>query len=201
MNVIFKYRWIIVLLAAAFLSVSCGKKVTRQDSGKAMDLSGRWNDTDSQQVSKAMIQDSLSWPWINEWVQKREKKPVVMTYGVKNKSTEHINTRTFMKDLERAFLRSGKVTVVADKDQRSSVRSERSDQQTGNVGNPSAVGRELGADFVLTGELNSILDEEGGKKVVFYQINLELISVESNAKAWIGDKKIKKLVEKSSLTY
>ena len=201
MNAIYRYRWIVILLAVAFLAASCGKKVSRIQSGEVKDLSGRWNDTDSQQVSQAMIKDSLSWPWINQWIQKRGKNPAVMAIGVKNKGNEHINTRTFMKDLERAFLRSGRVTVVADSDQRKSVRAERSDQQAGNVGNPSAVGRELGADFVLTGELNTIADQEGGKKIMFYQINLELISVETNAKVWIGDKKIKKFIEKSKLGF
>jgi len=201
MNAIYRYRWVVLLLVMAFVTASCGKKVSRIRSDEVKDLSGRWNDVDSQEVSKAMIKDSLSWPWINQWIQKKGKKPVVMAFGVKNRSTEHINTRTFMKDLERAFLRSGKVTVVADRDQRADVRGERADQQAGNVGNPSAVGRELGADFVLTGELNSIVDEEGGEKIVFYQVNLELINVESNAKAWIGDKKIKKFIEKSRLKF
>ena len=201
MNVFYRYRWIVILLAMAFLAASCGKKVSRIQAGEVKDLSGRWNDTDSQLVSKEMIKDSLSWPWINQWIKARGKNPAIMTIGVKNRSSEHINTRTFMKDLERAFLRSGRVTVVADSDQRKSLRAERSDQQTGNVGNPSAIGRELGADFVLTGELNTISDQEGGKRVIFYQINLELISVETNVKVWIGDKKIKKFIEKSKLKF
>ncbi len=201
MNAFYRYRWIVILLAMAFLTASCGKKVSRIQAGEVKDLSGRWNDTDSQLVSKEMIKDSLSWPWINQWIKARGKNPAIMTIGVKNRSSEHINTRTFMKDLERAFLRSGRVTVVADSDQRKSLRAERSDQQTGNVGNPSAIGRELGADFVLTGELNTISDQEGGKRVIFYQINLELISVETNVKVWIGDKKIKKFIEKSKLKF
>ena len=201
MNAIYRYRWMVILLAVAFLAASCGKKVSRMEAGEVKDLSGRWNDTDSQLVSKEMIKDSLSWPWINQWIQKKGKNPAVMTLGVKNRSSEHINTRTFMKDLERAFLRSGRVTVVADSEQKKVIRAERADQQTGSVGNPAAIGRELGADFILTGELNTISDQEGGKRIMFYQINLELINVETNTKVWIGDKKIKKFIEKSKLKF
>ena len=63
------------------------------------------------------------------------------------------------------------------------------------------VGKELGADFVLTGVLNAIKDRLGGEEVVFYQGNMELISIETSEKVWIGDKKIKKLIsrKKSSL--
>jgi hypothetical protein len=122
-----------------------------------------------------------------------------MAYGVKNRSTEHINTQTFMKDLERAFLRSARVSVVADSEQRLTTREERAEQQQGLTGNPARIGKELGADFVLTGVLNSIVDQEGGEAVVFYQANLELINVETNEKVWIGDHKIKKFIEKSKL--
>ena len=195
---------ILLLLTIFTLSLGltgCGKKVSRRSAGEQIDLSGRWNDTDSQLVSKEMIEDSLSWPWIEDWGKKTGKKPTVMAYAVKNRSLEHINTQTFMKDLERAFLRSGRVRVVADRDQQADVRDERANQQIGLTANPAAVGKELGADFVLTGVLNSIVDKEGGEKVVFYQANLELISVETNEKVWIGDKKIKKFVDQSAVKF
>ncbi len=87
--------------------------------------------------------------------------------------------------------------MVADSAQREAVRGERAEQQMGLTANPARIGKELGADFVLTGVLNSIVDQEGGEKVVFYQANLELINVETNEKVWIGDHKIKKFIEKS----
>ncbi|HKI97324.1 MAG TPA: penicillin-binding protein activator LpoB [bacterium] len=187
----------VLLLATVMILAACGKSVSRRQATEAIDLSGRWNDVDSQEVSAAMIQDALTFGWIDQWQRTKGRKPVVMAYGVKNRSTEHINTQTFMKDLERAFLRSGRVSVVADKDERLQSREERADQQQGLTANPARIGKELGADFVLTGVLNSIVDQEGGEKVVFYQANLELINVETNEKVWIGDKKIKKFIEQS----
>jgi hypothetical protein len=195
------WRTLALLGVMALLVASCGKKVSRVGAGETIDLSGKWNDTDSQEVAGAMIKDSLSFPWIDDYQKANGRKPVVIAYGVANRTSEHINTQTFMKDLERAFLRSGRVTVVADSDQRRSIRDERSDQQAGLTANPAAIGKETGADFVLTGVLNSITDKEGGDSVVFYQANLELIHVVSSEKVWIGDHKIKKYVSKSGTTY
>ena len=193
---------LLMLALAAMLTASCGKKVSRVGASEQIDLSGKWNDTDSQLVADESIKDSLSWPWIDEFRQANaNKKPVVIAYGVANRTSEHINTQTFMKDLERAYLKSGRVTVVADSDQRRQIRDERAEQQQGLTANPAAVGKETGADFVLTGVLNSIKDREGGDEVIFYQANLELINVETNEKAWIGDKKIKKFVSRSGTTY
>ncbi|MDH4248133.1 MAG: penicillin-binding protein activator LpoB [Deltaproteobacteria bacterium] len=201
MRPLFRIPSILLLMVVAMFAVSScgGKSVSRRETSEVIDLSGRWNDTDSQLVSEEMIRDSLAWPWIEDWTKAKGKKPVVMAYGVKNRTSEHINTQTFMKDLERAFLRSGKVSVVADSEQRDSVRNERAEQQGGLTANPSAIGKELGANYVITGVINAIEDRDGKERVVFYQTNLELINVETNEKVWIGDKKIKKLVDQSKV--
>ena len=195
-------RIALLLMLATLLTASCGKKVSRVGAGEQIDLSGKWNDTDSQLVADAMIKDSLSFPWIEDFRGANSgKKPVVIAYGVTNRTSEHINTETFMKDLERAYLRSGRVTVVADADQRRNIRDERSEQNQGLTAVPATSGKETGANFVLTGVLNSIKDREEGDEVVFYQANLELINVETNEKVWIGDHKIKKFVSRSGTTY
>ena len=189
--------WILFLVVALVFLGACGKTVSRRAVAETIDLSGKWNDTDSRLVAQAMIKDSLAFPWIDQFVAAKKKPPVVITFGVKNRTSEHINTQTFMKDLERAFLLSGRVKIVASREQRGEIRGERSEQQMGFTKNPAAIGKELGADFVLTGVLNSIRDRAEGEEVIFYQANLELISVESNEKVWIGDHKIKKLVKRS----
>ena len=48
---------------------------------------------------------------------------------------------------------------------------------------------------MLTGTINTIVDQEGNKKVVFYQVNLELSNIETTEKVWLGDKKIKKYIK------
>ncbi len=193
---------LVLLLAVLFVFSSCAKHtVSRRAASEAIDLSGKWNDTDSRLMAEEMTRDIVSRPWIDEFRKSKGRKPTVIPFGVKNRTSEHINTQTFVKDLERALINSGKVRVVSSRDQRSSIRSERADQQAGLTSNPVEVGKELGADFVLTGVLNAIKDRLGGEEVVFYQGNMELISIETNEKVWIGDKKIKKLIsrKKSSL--
>ena len=55
-------------------------------------------------------------------------------------------------------------------------------------------GLEQGADFMLQGTINSIVDQYKKDKAIYYQVDLELTNLETNEKVWIGDKKIKKLV-------
>jgi PBP1b-binding outer membrane lipoprotein LpoB len=125
-------------------------------------------------------------------------KPTVIVGSVRNQSSEHINTRTFVKDLERAFVNSGRVRLVASSDERSGMREERLDQlRNSTIDTAKSMGKENGADLMLIGGINSIIDSAAGTKVRFYQVELELINLESNEKVWIGQRKIKKVVEQS----
>lgn len=188
------------LLAVVVIFAACSSapKVTRTSSDEVVDVSGYWNDTDSQMVSQEMIDDSLGRVWIDEWRGATGKKPTVIVGAIRNKSSEHINTRTFTKDLERAFVNSGRVRLVASSDERGGMRDERFDQlRNATIDTAKSMGKEIGADFMLIGGINSIVDAAAGTKVRFYQVELELVNLETNEKVWIGQKKIKKVVTQS----
>jgi len=192
-----------ITCAAALMllvAVGCGgRTVTRIDPDTTVDLSGRWNDVDSRRVAEAMIRDCLARPWLSRHQTDRgsSDRPVVIVGVVRNKTMEHIPIGTFITDIERAFINDGRVRVVADAGERGDLRAEREAMQDHVT--PETLkrfGRELGADYVLTGAISQIIDESGGQRISFYQTDLELIDVETNEKVWIGDHKIKKHIGK-----
>ena len=198
-------RAIPVMAISAILAVglaACNPKVTRVSSEEVTDLSGNWNDTDSRLVSEEMIQDVLSRPWLSRHNQKAGKAPTVIVGTIRNLSHEHINTRTFVRDLERALINSGEVEFVASASERGEIRSERRDQDLhAREDTRKAMGQEIGADFMLKGSINTIVDAIKGEQARFYQVDLTLIDLESNRKVWVGQKKIKKTVEKSGFRF
>lgn len=188
-------------LGALMIAAGCTTKVSRVGTDSTIDLSGRWNDADSRLVAEEMIKDCLSQRWLYTWEQ-RNKRPTVIVGKITNQSHEHINTATFTKDIERALLNSGKVEFVASKNEREQLREEKLDQG----GNASAqtgksAHEETGADLMLIGSINTIVDQEGNRAVLYYQTNMELVDIESNQKVWIGEKKIKKYVERATTSF
>lgn len=191
---------LVVLLVASFIFVGCGKAVKRVGVEEVIDLSGKWNDTDSRLVSEAMISDALSRPWLQTFKAGKPKPPVVIVGTVRNLSHEHINVMTFTKDLERELINSGQVQFVAAKDEREELREERKEQSVyASEETAKEFGKEVGADYMLKGTINTILDKIEGKEVIFYQVNLELLDMQSNMKVWIGEKKIKKFISRSRI--
>ena len=190
-----------VVITLAVIS-GCGQQVTRVETDTVTDLSGNWNDTDSRLVADEMIQDALSRSWLTRFNREQGKPPTVIVGNVRNLSHEHINTRTFIADMERALINSGEVDFVASSEEREEIRSERMDQDLhATEETRKAMGREIGADFMLKGSINTIVDAISAEQVRFYQVDLTLIDLANNRKVWLGQKKIKKTIEKSGLRW
>lgn len=195
---------LVATISIALALSGCGHetKVTRVDSGVVTDLSGRWNDTDSRMVAEAMVQDALQYPWLRNFEKGNQRQPVVVVGTVLNSSHEHINVQTFITDLERELTHSQKVTFVAGKGERDEVRTERKEQAIyAREETQKAPGKETGADYMMKGTIATILDEADATKAVFYQVDLQMIDLENNAKVWYGQKKIKKVVEKKRTVF
>ena len=189
------------LLLGALLvgAAACNnKRVSRIEPTSVTDLSGRWNDADSRLVANQLIEQSLGAAWSRRYAEAHGgASPTVIVGGFGNRTMEHIAVGTFVKDLERAFVNSGAVRVVADADERQDVRAEREDQQANATADSRArLAREQGANYMLQGEVQAIEDAEGREKVVYYQVDAALVDLESNAKVWVGQHKIKKYIDR-----
>src|SRR3989304_1199867 len=125
-----KNKLTVLMAMALMLSVAgCATQVTRMDVGEVKDLSGAGNDTDSQQVSEEMIRDVLDRTWLGEFTREKNRQPAVIVGEVSNLSHEHINVNTFVADMERALINSGKVQFVASSTERQEIRGERKEQE------------------------------------------------------------------------
>jgi penicillin-binding protein activator len=193
---------VLMALALALAAAGCSTSVTRMEASEVKDLSGAWNDTDSQQVSEEMIKDVLNRTWLSEFTHIQNRQPAVIVGEVSNLSHEHINVNTFVADMERSLINSDKVQFVASSTERQEIRGERKDQDlNATEATRKAMGQEKGADFMLKGTINTIIDAEGKTQLRYYQVDLTLISLADNRKVWVGQKKIKKLVERSNLRF
>ncbi len=178
-------------------SLSCSRQIVRVSPDQQIDLSGRWNDTDSQLAAQALTQQVLSKPWIENFQKEFNRRPVVIVGLIYNKSSEHIESDTYIKDIEKSILNDGRVRLVQAGAKREELRQERADQQDfASKETAKKWGKELGADFILQGDINSIIDSYKKEKVRYYQLNLELTNIETNELVWMGDKKIKKYVNR-----
>lgn len=187
-------------MALSLLLIACGPsvKVQRVASDTTTDLSGKWNDTDSRLVAEEMIRDMLSRPWMNNFTQTKGKPPVVIIGALKNLSSEHIQMQVFATDMARELINSGLVRFVASREDRDEVRLERTEQQYhASEETAKRMAQEVGADYMLQASVKTIMDKVDRTSAKFYQVDMQLINVESSEIVWIGSKEIKKIVQQS----
>ncbi len=184
-------------IAIVVTSFSCQPRtVTRVEPDTQIDLSGRWNDTDSRMVAEKMINDLFVSERFKEYAQQRNKKPVIVVGLIRNKTSEHIDAANYVKKFEMAIYNSNAADLVESDEFRDQLRKERAEQQ--DFADPATVaqwGKETGADLMLFGEMTSETDSHNNRRVVNYITTLYLTNVETNKRVWYGQHEIKKLVK------
>lgn len=192
------YRIIVIVIISfsGFLLTSCSRTVTRVDPSTQIDLSGRWNDSDSRKVADQMIYDLFNSPAFSEYARQLDRKPAIIVGTVENRTSEHIDVNGFIRKFELVIHNSQSATVVESEEFRDQLRRERLDQQ--DFADPATAkqfGKELGADLMLLGELISETDTYGNKRVVNYQTSLFLTDIETGRHVWFGQHEIKKYIK------
>jgi uncharacterized protein (TIGR02722 family) len=187
----------VYLLFIVLVGFSCQtRKVTRIDPNTEIDLSGRWNDTDSRKVADQMIFDLFDSPSFKNYQKEKGKKPVIIVGTIRNKTSEHIDADNFVKKFELVIHNSNMADLVESDDFRDKVRMERTQQQDfAEASTVKQFGKELGADLMLFGEMTSETDTYNNKRVVNYITTLFLTDLETNKRVWYGQNEIKKYVK------
>lgn len=187
----------IVILLSIIVFAGCQtRKVTRIDPATEIDLSGRWNDSDSRKVADQMIYDLFESDHFRNYSKAKEARPVIVVGTIRNKTSEHIDADNFVKKFEVVIHNSGVADLVESSDFRDQLRVERLEQQ--EFADPATVkrmGKEAGADLMLFGELTSETDTHNNRRVVNYITTLFLTDVETNKRIWYGQNEIKKYVK------
>ncbi|MCL2264878.1 MAG: penicillin-binding protein activator LpoB [Treponema sp.] len=180
---------IIFISLTVLLLASCGTTVKRVDSGKVQDLSGYWNARDVKIACDALINDCLANQRVDQIIRASgNKKPVVIVGRFRNESSEQLDASIISSVMENSIFNSGKLDFVADNRLREELRAERLDQQSGYVSDETAakIGKEIGAGYMMTGAVRTIVDREGNRTVRTYYVTAELTNIETNARIWMG---------------
>jgi penicillin-binding protein activator len=155
------------------------------------DVSGRWNDDDARFLAIELVEEALNHPRVMEFENRNQRVPVLIVADVKDIATEEIDVEYFMLRLERKLLNSGNVRVIRGSEFRDFLREETGEE------NPIVSAdllakwkRELGADFMFTGTMNS----REQRRRIDYIAKLQLTNLHSGERVWTGQRKLRKRI-------
>ncbi|MCQ2249039.1 MAG: penicillin-binding protein activator LpoB [Treponema sp.] len=193
----------VIALVALVCSAVFAAKVKRVDSDKMTDVDGYWNDNDVKIVCESLIKQCLESPRVAKKCAVIEDRtgdiPVAIIGKIKNDSTEHIDTSIIEAKFRNAIINSGVIDFVASKNERELLRDEKEDQ-TDYAADAKAIGAETAADFMLLGSVKSMVQSDGKTGVRAYQVNAQLVDIETNKIIWSGeDDSVKKVIKNAKV--
>ena len=183
-----------------FTMSSCGPKAfvkgEYEDVNRENLMNDQWSETDMQNIAKSMVESMVAHPVIAQ----ANTPPVVMVTNLQNKTSEHIDTQGVMDMVRVELMKTGKVVFV-DKEAREDVAQEYNYQNSGMMSETTkkGPGDQVGADFIVNGRLESIIQEVGKDKTVYYKVTLNLTNLKTNLITWTDHKQIRKAFKKKSI--
>jgi uncharacterized protein (TIGR02722 family) len=190
----------LTLLAAAALAAACGPRAyshgAYEDPNTIELLSDQFNENDLQLIAKKMTGSLLGAPA----VQAMTGQPVLVVGRVRNKTSEHIDTESLADKVRVELQRAGRFAFT-DQAAREQIAAEYDYQQSGMVAKDTAKGPggQVGADYILTGQIASIVQEVGADKVVYYKMTMQLTNLRTGLITWTDEKELRKKFRKRSV--
>ena len=189
---------VITVSALTVLLTGCGPKafVKGEYDDNVQDtnlLTDKWSESDMQNAVRDLVSSAMKHPAIAS----AKRPPVVMVTKLQNKTSEHIDTQSITDMFTVELMNSGKVAFV-DKAAREDISNEYEYQDSGMVSAESkkTKGGQTGADFIMNGRLESIVQEAGKDKTVYYKLTMNLTNLKTGLIVWTNHKQMRKKFKK-----
>ena len=205
-------RSIRLLTLAAALGLGACSSLDYGDARAVETVSIDYGSTDQQSLAADMVDSLIRAPslnYIDGPGKGDDQRVIVYMGGVRNRTSEHIDTSGITDSIKVQLFKSGKFRFVASDDGQEQLGEQvRFQQDSGRVdpNKARAFGKQLGADVVILGTLRSIEKasgrslESGGVRTddVYYQFVLECVNLETGEAIWADERELRK-IEKTGI--
>lgn len=190
---------VLLSLTLSIFLTNCSNKVSYGDAGEVETVTTAFGSTDLQQSSITLVDSLLTAPHIVKILE--GKRPVLFIDGIKNKTSEHIDTESITDTISTKLINTGKFRFI-DMTKVESVKKQYDYQKSSGLVDDEtgvAIGKQIGAEYMLYGNISSIVKNAKNTKDVYMKITLKLMDIESGIIEWQGEKEIRKQNNKTLL--
>ncbi len=196
---LFRMRYLLLVVVLASTQAGCGGSQVKYGEATGVETTTtEFGSTDLQLIAEKMVDSVLTFPPIVEVTTGR--RPVMYVDKIKNKTSEHIDTESITDSISSRLLRSGKFRFV-DMTKVAETRQQLEFQQDGGMVNEATaakMGQQIGAEYMMYGNLSSIVKRAAGVQDVYYKFTLKLMNIQSGIVEWSDEKEIRKTRKKAA---
>ena len=167
-----------VALALCGTSSLFAAKVKR---GGDANLTPYLNESDARVVCTDIVTQVVRSPRIERFAGTNGRDPIVTIGRIKDETGEFFDTQIIANSLKTAIIKSGILEFMANKDVRDEMRKEVIEQADhASEDQAKAIDAEDAADFMLSGSVKLMVQNNGKKQERTYIVNIELTDLQSH---------------------
>ncbi|SJL82866.1 penicillin-binding protein activator LpoB [Vibrio palustris] len=186
-----------VALGLAVMLSGCSNTVSYGDAQGVETVNVDFGSTDLQKIAADMVDSMMSSGSVAMLT--KGQRPIVFVESIKNKTSEHIDTESITDTISTKMLNSGKFRFV-DMNRVDAVRKQlqfQNDDQLVDQRSAVKFGKMVGAQYMLYGNLSSIVKNGSDVKDVYYKMTMRLMDLKTGLIEWADETEIRKDEKKS----
>lgn len=139
------------------------------------------NESDSRAVCKDLVAQIIDHPRVARFEEQNDRPPIVTIGKIKDETGEFFDTQIIANSLKTAILNTGVFEFMANADVRKELRTEVMGQQDHSREDAALdLDEEDAADYMLTGSVKLMVQNNGRKQERTYIVNIELTDLKTH---------------------
>lgn len=198
-----KLKTAIPILFVYFVApaIGCGPTYVRDTDKPDIDeyaMSTGLDKKDLERLFEENLESLMKSATVSNW-SRMEKQPRIAIFPIANETSEHISSQlaALLSKIETRFVNGGMAEVVS-REQQNLLIAEVEKHRGGayDPANSAVYGRQLGAQYFVTGKIYDSAERTGGERRVQYMLFMQLVEVETGAIRWQNEAQLTKALVK-----
>lgn len=184
-------RNIVCAVSIAFLGSGCAAfraKISEVNVDETRHLSARYDYSDMRAIS-----ERVTGAMISGFLAKQPQPPIMMIAGVQNRTSQYVDTKNLTDRVRTLLIQSGKARFVNEARREDLLKEQGYTAANATPETQIAIGRQLGARFMISGSLTEMKDESPRQvrvsktKLNYYKLTFEVTDLETAEINWIHE--------------
>jgi len=182
-----------IILSSVLILGGCAMfriKVSDTDVNKMPELDARYGPQDLRRLSQDIAAEIAN----SSFMTNQQGAPIMIIYGVQPRTTTFVDTQALTDRIRTTIMQTGKIQFVNEARRQELMKEQGFQAQSATDDTRTAIGKQLGARYMLTGALVEMQKQTGAQvrvsktELMYYQLTIDITDLETGIVAWSTQK-------------
>jgi len=165
-------------------------RVKDDDVNQMPELDARYGPQDLRRLSQEVSSEIAG----SSFATNQQGVPIMIIYGIQPRTTTFVDTRALTDRIRTTLIQTGKIQFVNEARRQELMKEQGFQAQSATDDTRTAIGKQLGARYMLTGALVEMQKTTGAQvrvsktELMYYQLTIDITDLETGIIAWSTQK-------------